>query len=514
MFLLTYSIKDYKKDIDTIGFEKLWNKILQFVETTDNIPELLKPENFGELYEAGLSYINQDDKKSNGQFFTPKDVSNLLADFSLEYIENKNICDVACGTGNLILTLFQKLDKETVVKVIKEGRLYLYDTDKLAMHICAKTISYIYGEDTYNYINQINEDFLLEKIKLPDNSFVISNPPYFRYSEKKEEYNYLNNTKTTKELYALFMEKIIAQSDNSVIITPHSFLNGKKFYNLRKFLNDYEGFIFSFDNIPGSIFHRKPTTLFPDNQSVKTRAAITVVNNKNNKGFRVSQFYRFQNDEKSTLLQREYLMNNLSDEHQLIDEQNTMYRRQLKELDKVYSQMVKVSYKTIESLIDNDCDDYILYMPLSCRYFTGCSKYQLKRDMVTEIHCKNEESFYFIYTILNSDFGYWFYRMYDGGMSYPYSLFLQFPNFINCISGMEMMILKRKVCEIISREKDFIVTKKNAGKIQENIKFSDDIRKEFNMLLLYYIHYFDFSNDGDKDNALKAFELLYSKSIL
>ena len=41
------------------------------------------------------------------------------------------------------------------------------------------------------------------------------------------------------------MEKIIKQSVASVIITPYSYIGSTKFYSLRKFMNNYNGFVVS-----------------------------------------------------------------------------------------------------------------------------------------------------------------------------------------------------------------------------------------------------------------------------
>ena len=84
------------------------------------------------------------------------------------------------------------------------------------------------------------------------------------------------------------MEKIFTQSRSAVVITPFSFISGKKFYSLRKEMCDIgNGFIVSFDNVPGNIFCGRKQGIFNTNTANSVRAAITVFNKSNKlKGFK------------------------------------------------------------------------------------------------------------------------------------------------------------------------------------------------------------------------------------
>ena len=145
---------------------------------------------------------------------------------------------------------------------------------------------------------------------------------------------------SSKELYSAIMEKILTGSNASVIISPYSFLGGSKFYELRKIMNSYNGFIISFDNVPGNIFNGKKHGVFNSNASNSVRASITVTqNNDNKKGYRCSGLIRFKNTERAELLNPTTLETTLSD-YQIINESHTQYIKCFPQLDSLYKELL------------------------------------------------------------------------------------------------------------------------------------------------------------------------------
>ena len=96
---------NYVKIIKTHGIDIVWNHILSNYNSIEN--NFINIDNFHNLYEIALS-TNSIHKKQNGQFFTPKLTAKLTADFLSDY-EAENVCDIACGTGTLILAYFEKI---------------------------------------------------------------------------------------------------------------------------------------------------------------------------------------------------------------------------------------------------------------------------------------------------------------------------------------------------------------------------------------------------------------------
>ena len=86
------------------GLSNTWDSICQFViDNRNNIPEFLAIKNFGELYEIGLAIQDKIAKKKSGQYYTPDDVALVMSEW-LKECDGEAGCDVACGTGKLILT--------------------------------------------------------------------------------------------------------------------------------------------------------------------------------------------------------------------------------------------------------------------------------------------------------------------------------------------------------------------------------------------------------------------------
>ena len=249
----SYTLQDYINDIESDGLSHTWSLICEYVLTYGENIDFLNTKNFGEMYEIGLAIQDKIQKKNNGQYYTPEDVALIMSEW-FDSLDGENVCDVACGTGKLILTYLNLIGRERAVQLLQSGKLYLYDVDAVALNICVTSILLKYGTDLKDRIHAVAGDFLSSKIKLPKKCRVISNPPYAAIQYVGIDWQETSVLNDSRELYSVFMEKIIKQSVSSVIITPYSFISGAKFYSLRQVLNQCNGEIYSFDNVPGNIF--------------------------------------------------------------------------------------------------------------------------------------------------------------------------------------------------------------------------------------------------------------------
>ena len=476
--LKSYNISHYISDITTLGIEKTWDIICQFI-LDSNYSDFLNIEDFGELYEIGLAIQNKQSKKKSGQYYTPKDVAQVMVKWFYK-CEGINVCDVACGTGNLILTYLELLGYDEARKLISCGNLYLYDFDKVALKICRTIIAVKYGVDIIDKVHVSYCDFLDRDVCLPDNCKVISNPPYSKIDCFNDSWEETGILLDTKELYSSFMEKIIKQSKSSVIITPFSFLNGNKFYSLRKLMCDRSGgFIVSFDNVPGNIFNGRKQGIFNTNVSNSVRAAISVINDKE-RGYKISPLIRFKNEEREFLLNNSLLENTLPEDYQIVDNNKTQFAKVDKELSNLFNTWVKESKFTVEDILSDRETPYLIEMPNTCRYFTTASSRHLSRTGAIKLYLKTERDFNFLYCFINSSFAYWWWRIYDGGITYPQGLLNSMPLPINLCSEEDNSFFNKMTKLLSSKENDFIITKKNAGVLQENIKFPVEYRDRIN----------------------------------
>lgn len=465
------TLQEYHSLIDEMGLANAWNHILSNIFPN----EFFTPDHLGGLYEDGLAYENKIEKKAMGKYYTPIDVAKVMAKYLLE-LPGKNICDLCCGTGNLILAVLDIMGQDKAVEALQQGHIYLYDIDETAMKICKAILIQKYGNCAEN-INMINDDCLRKDIHFPDDCKIISNPPYGK-QDSLIKYHYVC-AKSTKELYVAFMEKILIEKAPGVIITPHSFLGGNTFKVLRKELNAVGGYIFAFDNVPANIFKGKKFGIFNSNEANSTRAAITVIN-PNKKGFQVAPFIRFKSDDRNTVLTNEFLTNLLPDTIQN-NKDDILYRIEKGTEDMVNKWLSQK--KTLSTLLSTTPTKYKMDVPNTCRYFTTGAKRTLSRSGKITIYFKDEDSFYLGYAFINSSLCYYWHRMCNGGITYPISLLKSMPIFGEVTDNL------KKFCDkMITEEETYIVLKKNAGAFQENIKFPMSYHKMLNCLLLQQIN--------------------------
>lgn len=477
----TYNLEKYKNDVEIIGLEETWNNIVAFV-LQGHYNSFLTIDKFAELYEIGLAIQDKYAKKESGQYYTPDDVANVMANW-FNTLPGENICDVACGTGKLVLTYLDLIGFVNARKILKAGLLYLYDIDKIALMICKTILVLKYGKDVEASIHAVCGDFINKKIVLPNNCKVISNPPYASISDIPFPWDTTEVVTTTKELYAIFMEKIIKQSRCSVIITPYSFLGGNKFLALRQEMNSHNGFVVSFDNVPGNIFCGRKHGIFNTNTANSVRAAITVVEDLSSiQGFRMTPLIRFKNEERDSLLKNKVLESFIDDTYQLISDINPMYSRCFKSLRAVWDKWISFDKKTLKSYIVPN-GEYTLSMPNTCRYFTAAANGKMKRNGQIALSFQDEHVFNYMFCLINSSFAYWYWRNYDGGITYPKGLLLNMPVFYDKLTCEDKQFFDDMAHRMIQCASQFTVIKNNVG-VQENIKYPRIYRDKINRKIL------------------------------
>ncbi len=464
------------------GLKETWKKINSYLRNHDAANKFLSSNDLTELYEIGLALQDKQGKKASGQYYTPDDVANVMARW-FDKQTGSNICDVACGTGNLILAYLELIGKRAATELLREGKIFLYDSDETALDICKTILLLKYGKELDPFIHAVRCDFLSKEIKLPRDCKVIANPPYASVKSINPSWEKTDVATNTKELYSMFMEKIIKQSQSSVIITPYSFIGSTKFYPLRKMMNDCNGFIVSFDNVPGNIFCGRKHGIFNTNTANSVRAAITVVENKDGaKGFRTTPLIRFKNEERKKLLKNAVLESFINDRSQIVSKDFPMYFKCAKELNAIWDAWRKNSGKTLSDYVKKS-GKYVLSMPNTCRYFTAAAAGKMKRNGQIVLAFEDENVFHYVYCLINSSFAYWFWRLFDGGITYSKRLLLNLPMFYDKLSGNDREFFRGQATEMMCSAQKYVVTKNNVG-IQENIKFPREFRDKINRKIL------------------------------
>lgn len=129
---------------------------------------------FGDAYEYLMTMYASNAGKSGGEFFTPQEVSELLARIVSYGRESVNkVYDPACGSGSLLLQFAKVLGKENV----KKG-FYGQELNITTYNLCR--INMFLHDINYSDFDIRNGDTLIEPYHWDEEPFdaIVSNPPY------------------------------------------------------------------------------------------------------------------------------------------------------------------------------------------------------------------------------------------------------------------------------------------------------------------------------------------------
>lgn len=150
------------KIIDSIGG-------LQLGDYQDNTNDL-----FGDAYEFLMTMYASNAGKSGGEFFTPQEVSELLAEITVVGKKQVNkVYDPACGSGSMLLKFAKVLGKENV----RQG-FYGQEINITTYNLCR--INMFLHDINYEKFDIAHGDTLTEPKHWDDEPFdcIVSNPPY------------------------------------------------------------------------------------------------------------------------------------------------------------------------------------------------------------------------------------------------------------------------------------------------------------------------------------------------
>jgi type I restriction enzyme M protein len=131
-------------------------------------------DSFGDAYEYLMTMYASAAGKSGGEFFTPQEVSELLARITVVGKKSVNkVYDPACGSGSLLLKFAKVLGKDNVRKGFfgQEINLTTYNLARINMFL---------HDVNYEQFDIAHGDTLLDPAHWDDEPFeaIVSNPPY------------------------------------------------------------------------------------------------------------------------------------------------------------------------------------------------------------------------------------------------------------------------------------------------------------------------------------------------
>lgn len=193
------------------------------------------------------SFLTVGDKSTAGVYYTPFVlVDEMVNQIDLEYFtDNRKIIDPACGSGNFLINIINKLKEKNISEELIVKSVYGYDIDPIAVFIAKINIYLILNETKFESINVFVKDFLLEDTH-EKFQYVVGNPPWglkFTDSYKKKLQSKLYYNASKQDSFALFIEKSIDILDYDGyldFVLPVSFLNVKKHNSIRNVCLKYE----------------------------------------------------------------------------------------------------------------------------------------------------------------------------------------------------------------------------------------------------------------------------------
>lgn len=229
--------------------------------------------NLDDLEKTFELLIPSDDRKINGAFFTPPNITIYIAN-ELIMSKKQKICDPSCGCGAFLIAAIERFKEKFNKKVIDiiENNIFGIDILDYSVRRCKiilTLLALLNGDDkeeiAFNIYQKdsLNIDWHAQFPSIMKNGgfdIVIGNPPYVKYQDlpdkiRKELYHNWTTLKTgTYNLYFAFFELgvlLIKPNGRLGYITPNNYFTSLAGINLREFLqlNKYIDKIIDFNHI-------------------------------------------------------------------------------------------------------------------------------------------------------------------------------------------------------------------------------------------------------------------------
>lgn len=402
-------------------------------------------------YEAFLALSDSKARKDAGQYFTPDDAAAFMAQ-NIRQFPDGTWVDPCCGTGVLAWHLAQQYEGDSAGFVAKQ--LNLVDIDPVALKTAVVLLAYFLAPgDTAGFealaARSVAADFLHDDI--PPHDFVIMNPPYA--STARDD---AFATAATRDLFAYFLERVATTSRGFIAVTPASYLGAPKFAGLRLLLDDHltGGDITVFDNVPDTLFRGYK---FGSSNTSKTnfvRAAVTVCP-PDEDSWRITPILRWRAASRAALLDMAPSL--------LAPRQIGGAGEWLKihpDHQGVYAQM-RGWHRTIADLVVPGPTEFSLTVATTPRYYVSAAFGELSRRSKQVLHFASAHDRDLAAMTLNSSAPYLWWRWHDGGVSLTRRVLMSVP-----VPDIEPSLID----DIRASEQTNIVTKLNAGIVNENVK--------------------------------------------
>lgn len=417
------------------------------------------------LYEFSLAHVDKDSRKESGQYFTPDDVADFMASQSVLFPSGGVWLDPCSGVGNLAYALAkQQSDPEDFVA----NHLYLVDRDGTALMI-ARGLFFLHFYRTRPDLlailstRMLRRDFL-SKNALPTFDYALLNPPY---AQVPADDRFV--TAKARDLYAYFVERVTDLCRGFIAVTPQSYTHGDKFKEMRTLLlRDFPGLrLYCFDNVPDSIFHGIKFGSTNTNMANSVRACITVAREDPPERL-ITPLLRWSTSQRKTMF------TGVHAKLSAVPLSDQVFPKNFDSLASLYSLVRGPDYVPLETLLSKTPTAWTLTVPSTPRYFAPAVLRPLSRTSFHTLYFPSQAVRDRYHLYLNSSIPYWWWRVFDGGMSFSRQTLFSVP------VPKHPLQSKALTAALLKSEQANLVVKKNAGKNIENVKHKPDLLERIN----------------------------------
>lgn len=444
---------------------------------TENPLADLSIAEIGMIYEALLAGKDRNSRKAKGQYFTPDDAANFMAQQQASFPAHSRWLDPCCGVGNLAWHLCAQSAEPAVL--VKDF-LILVDQDETALKtaVCLITADFAAPRDKQALTSLWNRshcgNFLDIALDI-ETDFAIVNPPYASTTLDQRF-----RSASARDLYAYFLERLAQITRGFISVTPASFLTAAKFGTFRVLLDESfcSGQVFVFDNVPDTLFRGYKFGSTNTSKTNFARATIMTVHKegvgKQDLGWAVTPILRWKSTHRGLLFEHaaEFLTPRRLGPHgewaKIMPETSELFAR------------LSTEQHTVADFLSTTTTQFELTVASTPRYFTSATIRELARGSKHTLFFKDEDSFRRGYILLNSSLLYWWWRCLDGGITLTAPKLQSLP-----LPGFPLDKKADHLIELLkASERDNLVTKLNAGKVNENVKHPESLVQEIDQFIL------------------------------
>ena len=232
-------------------------KVLSHLDEIDFDLENTESDVLGDAYEYLIGKFASGAGKKAGEFYTPQQVSNVLAQLvTVGKDRLKSVYDPTCGSGSLLLR---------VAKQVKEvSAFYGQEMNPTTYNLCRMNM--IMHDVHYKRFDIKNED-TLERPQHVDQRFeaIVANPPFsanwsasplFMSDDRFSNYGKLAPSSKADFAFVQHMVHQLADYGTMAVVLPHGVLfRGAAEGHIRKYLIEDRNYLDAVIGLPANIFY-------------------------------------------------------------------------------------------------------------------------------------------------------------------------------------------------------------------------------------------------------------------